>query len=203
MLVTFLSTTLCFCSQYPTNQNNGNEEHVFTRSSAVIPFNVQTLEKQPEPKGPLHNNAVAIVQSFAKSTEYFARSIDTLLQENVSVRGRVQELENNFASVKTKQEFSSHIDDRILTGTQIFAKPVKSFDARYTFTPEEEKKLNSVYANVPEVPPQYVSKVLSGKTKQSSSKSFQAVQRYIQSTGASLQDYRKLYAKIMRASIKR
>ena len=214
MLTIFLAATICFSSQHSRNEN---EEHMFTESSSVIPShaqNVQTLG--PEPKGSLNVvNAMAIVQSFAKSTECFARSIDTLLQDNILAKRKVQELENIFVDMKKKRESSSYADNSLArengqsnvqssypSNKKISVKP-KVLDMRYAFTPEEEKKLNSVYANVPQVSPEYVSKVLSGRTKNSSTASFKAVQEYILSTGASLQDYRKLYAKIMRGSIRR
>lgn len=217
MLVAFLSTALCFCSQDPINQSNEKEELSLSKSSAVASSDVQTSLIHPEPKGPIRTTA--LLESFTRSTELFARSIDTVLQENMMMKIRIRELEAQVSSMKTEKTLPSETSYNFTmeesqrsysisssSGAlqkQICVKPLKGFDTRYAFTPEEKKKLDDVYSAVPELHARAVSKVLSGSVKKPASLSFKTVQAYILSTGGSLQEYQRLYAKVIRSSVKK
>lgn len=199
---------------HSTNYRDKAEETgVVNFSNRAVP-GVQTSRVSSD--SPDSNHSAPYFISFLRCTELFAKNIDTVLQENVILRKRIEEFEEKLASAKErKEDYSTTVTvaEKKHTYSLQSSAPSRSLfladqsqknliDARYAITPEEKRKIDDIYSALPEINPKYISRVL-GSRSQSSGSTFKAVQGYVTAKGENLIEYKKLYAKMMRFTMKR
>ncbi len=202
----------CFYFVYSTNQNEGTVERGLVRFANLAMPNTPLSNQYPEL---FERDKSTVFLSFLRCSELSAKNMDTVLQENVLLRKRVQELEEKlFFMISGKRaEYSTTVTvaERKQTyrhtsvSSPMFLdnRPESSIvNRRYAVTLEEKKKIDDIYAALPEIDPQYISRVL-GSKHNSGSSTFVAVDGYIKSVGGNLIDYKRLYAKILRTGVRR